>query len=48
MLVILSGVSGAGKDTIKNELINRMLNHFLHIQPEIQDLEKSKEFNIIL
>ena len=26
MLVILSGVSGAGKDTIKNELINRMDN----------------------
>lgn len=26
MLVILSGVSGAGKDTIKNELINRMEN----------------------
>ena len=24
MLVLLSGVSGAGKDTIKNELINRM------------------------
>ena len=24
MLVILSGVSGAGKDTIKKELINRM------------------------
>ena len=26
MLVILSGVSGAGKDTIKKELINRMEN----------------------
>ena len=26
MLVLLSGVSGAGKDTIKNELINRMQN----------------------
>lgn len=26
MLVLLSGVSGAGKDTIKNELINRMEN----------------------
>jgi len=26
MLVILSGVSGAGKDTIKNELIKRMEN----------------------
>lgn len=26
MLVILSGVSGAGKDTIKKELINRMKN----------------------
>ena len=26
MLVLLSGVSGAGKDTIKNELIKRMDN----------------------
>ena len=26
MLVILSGVSGAGKDTIKKELIKRMEN----------------------
>jgi len=26
MLVILSGVSGAGKDTIKNELIKRIEN----------------------
>ena len=26
MLVILSGVSGAGKDTIKNELIKRVEN----------------------
>ena len=26
MLVILSGVSGAGKDTIKKELIKRMPN----------------------
>ena len=26
MLVILSGVAGAGKDTIKKELINRMEN----------------------
>ena len=26
MLVILSGVSGAGKDTIKKELIKRMDN----------------------
>ena len=26
MLVLLSGVSGAGKDTIKNELLKRMDN----------------------
>ena len=28
MLVILSGVAGAGKDTIKRELIKRMENVF--------------------
>ena len=46
MLVLLSGVSGAGKDTIKNELLNRMENvismpSYTDREPRPGELEKN-------
>ena len=51
MLVILSGVSGAGKDTIKKELIKRMDNvislpSFTSRQPR-EDEEEGIQYHFI-
>ena len=41
MLVILSGVSGAGKDTIKKELLKRFLSkNVLSLEIFVFDTEK--------
>ena len=48
MLVLLSGVSGAGKDTIKKELIKRMENvvdEFIEILKEAKAINYNK-FNM--